>query len=168
MPPDDVFEALSATILYQDLCRNSLRDPAATEPIECIVPCLASAAALARLLPGCRVQIMPEHLIPKLAEPQKRGPKPSGTAMSEAERQRKGRAGTPCRYGARQGTREGIGLTCRTQFPCPIRGKPRDIAHSRACGSNGRGADHRRLRQRLAEEPPPPLKAMFPHLLDTP
>ena len=92
VPPDDVFEALSATILYQDLCRSSLRDPAATEPIECIVPCLASAAALARLLPGCRVQIMPEHLIPKLAEPQKRGPKPSGTAMSEAERQRKGRA----------------------------------------------------------------------------
>jgi hypothetical protein len=92
IPPDDVFEALSATILYQDLCRSSIRDPAAHERVECIVPCLPSAAALARLLPGCDVQIMPEELIPVLAEPAKRGPKPSGTAMSTAERQRKSRA----------------------------------------------------------------------------
>ena len=76
VPPDDVFEALSATILYQDLCRSSIRDPAATECVECVVPCLPSAAALARLLPGCRVKIMPEELIPVLAEPVKRGPRP--------------------------------------------------------------------------------------------
>jgi hypothetical protein len=91
VPPEDVFQALSATILYQDLYRSSMREPLADRHVECVVPCLPSAAALARLLPGCDVQIMPEHLIPQLAEPLKRGPKPTGRTP-DAERQRKSRA----------------------------------------------------------------------------
>ena len=91
VPPDDVFDALSCTILYQDLFRSSLRDPKATDRVESVVPCLPSTSALARLLPGADVQIMPEHLIPQLAELQKRGPKPTGRTP-DAERQRKSRA----------------------------------------------------------------------------
>ena len=55
------------------------------------MPCVPSASALAALLPGCAVEIMPEHLIPVLAEPAKRGPKPTGRTP-DAERQRKSRA----------------------------------------------------------------------------
>jgi hypothetical protein len=89
---EDVFEALSCTILYQDLLRSSMRVPTATAAVECVIPCLPSAAGLERVLTGCSVQQMPEHLVPQLAEPGRRGPKPSGTAMDPAERQRKSRA----------------------------------------------------------------------------
>jgi hypothetical protein len=90
-PPDDVFQALSATILYQDLFRSSLRDPKAGQPVESVMPCLPSATAVAQMLPGCRLEMMPEYLLPRLAEPQKRGPKPTGRTP-DAERQRRSRA----------------------------------------------------------------------------
>jgi DnaJ domain len=92
LPEEDVFEALSCTILYQDLLRSSLRVPTAKAPVECVIPCLPSAAGLERVLTGCAVHQMPVHLVPRLAEPGRRGPKPTGTAMDPAERQRKSRA----------------------------------------------------------------------------
>jgi hypothetical protein len=52
---------------------------------------------------------MPEHLLPTPAEPAKRGPKPSGTAMNKAERQRKSRAARRAAT-ARRGAHEGVGL----------------------------------------------------------
>lgn len=92
LPEADVFEALSCIILYQDLLRSSLRVPTAKAPVECVIPCLPSAAGLERVLTGCAVHQMPEHLVPQLAEPGRRGPKPTDTAMDPAERQRKRRA----------------------------------------------------------------------------
>jgi hypothetical protein len=108
VPPEDVFQALSATILYQDLCRGSMREPAATEHVECVVPCLPSTAALEHRLPGCDVQIMPEELIPVLAEPARRGPKPTGRTP-DAERARKSRAARRAeRERARERQRESV------------------------------------------------------------
>ena len=79
-------------VLYEDLLRSSLRDPIAKIAVECVVPCLPSAAGLERMLKGCEVRQMPEHLVPQVAEPSLRGPKPSGMAMELAQRQRKSRA----------------------------------------------------------------------------
>lgn len=86
-----VFDAMTATILYQDLLRSSLRVSADTGIVECVVPCLPSAKALADEFEGCKVEKMPADLIPELAGRQ-HGPAPSGSAMSDAERQRRHRA----------------------------------------------------------------------------
>ena len=88
---DSVFDAMTATILYQDLFRSNLRVPDGIAMVECIVPDLPSAMALAAELPGCTLVQMPEHAIPELAE-RRHGPAPSCHRMSDAERQRKSRA----------------------------------------------------------------------------
>lgn len=87
----EVFDALTVTILYQDLMRCNLRDPDGTAPVECVVPDLPAALALAAEFPGCRVEQMPEDMIPQLIE-RRHGPAATGLAMTDAERQRKRRA----------------------------------------------------------------------------
>jgi hypothetical protein len=86
----EVFNAMGATIAYQDLLRSNLRQADGTSTVECLVPDLPLALALAEELPGCTVEQMPERMIPEQAG--RRGPAPSGTAMSPAERKRKSRA----------------------------------------------------------------------------
>ena len=77
--------------LMQDLLRGNLRVPEGEEPIECLVPCLPSALALAAFFPGCAVERMPDHLIPQRAGQQKRGPKPSGMSQQEQAKERQRR-----------------------------------------------------------------------------
>ena len=86
----DLFDAIAVTIAYQDLFRCNLRQANGSSNVECIVPDLPLALALAEELPGCHVEQMPEQLIPVQAG--RRGPAPSGTAMSPAERKRRSRA----------------------------------------------------------------------------
>ena len=91
MDADAVFDAMTATILYQDLLRSNLRVTDGTDTVQCIVPDLPSALALAAELQGCTVEQLPDHLIPELAQ-RRHGPPASGTALSAAERQRRSRA----------------------------------------------------------------------------
>ena len=84
----EIFDAMAVTIAYQDLLRSNLRENGTT-PVECLVPDLPLALALAEEFPGCHVEQMPEHMIP--VPPGRRGPLPTGTAMSPAERQRRSR-----------------------------------------------------------------------------
>jgi hypothetical protein len=88
---EEIDQAHSWTILYQDLLRSAIRDEQGDE-VEVIVPCLPSAKALATEFDGCTIARMPDHLIPQRAGQQKRGPKPREHKMSDAERQRKSRA----------------------------------------------------------------------------
>jgi hypothetical protein len=77
--------------LMQDLLRGNLRVPEGEMPVECLVPCLPSALALAAFFPGCAVERMPDHLIPQRAGQQKRGPKPSGMSQQEQAKERQRR-----------------------------------------------------------------------------
>jgi DnaJ-like protein len=86
----EVFDAMAATIAYQDLLQCNLRQANATASVECLVPDLPLALALAEEFPGSIVEQMPERMIPVPAG--RRGPAPSGTAMSAAERKRRSRA----------------------------------------------------------------------------
>jgi hypothetical protein len=65
--------------------------PEGEMPVECLVPCLPSALALAAFFPGCAVERMPDHLIPQRAGQQKRGPKPSGMSQQEQAKERQRR-----------------------------------------------------------------------------
>ena len=71
--------------------RSNLRVQEAASAVECLVPCLPSAIALATEFEGCTVERMPDAFIPAVAGRQ-HGPSPSGAAMSDSERQRRRRA----------------------------------------------------------------------------
>ena len=93
LPEEDVFEALSCRLPVPRPATLQLTGSDSQNRSRVRCPMLArSAAGLERMLKGCEVRQMPEHLVPQVAEPSRRGPKPSGMAMEPAERQRKSRA----------------------------------------------------------------------------
>jgi len=91
LEPEAIFDALTVTILYQDLMRCNLRVPDGSGEVECVLPDGPAALALAAEFPGCRVEQMPADMIPQLIE-RRHGPASTGLAMTDAERQRKRRA----------------------------------------------------------------------------
>ena len=140
LAPEEVFDVLTITILYQDLMRSNLRDPDGTGPVECVVPDLPAAVALAAEFPGCRVEQMPADLIPALIE-RRHGPAPGERTMTNAERQRKYQASQRAKKAAAMTRGKGERITPETPHKVQTalhrndlrkwHGLPIDLEHTR-------------------------------------
>ena len=88
----EINRAFGFNVVYQDALRCSLRDRDARGPVTIVVPDRATAEDLAEDFPGCRVETLPDHLVPALAEKRRPGPQRSGSATSSTDRVRAKRA----------------------------------------------------------------------------
>ncbi len=88
----EIDRAFGFNIVYQDALRCSLRDRDARSPVTIVVPDRATAEDLAEDFPGCRVETLPDHLVPALAEKRRPGPQRSGHTTSSTDRVRAKRA----------------------------------------------------------------------------
>ena len=85
----EIDRALGFDLAYQDMARCNIRVVDSARPVDVTVLDQRTAVELADKFPGCRVTRYPEELIPcGLARSNKRGPAPSGAAMSSTQRAR--------------------------------------------------------------------------------
>jgi hypothetical protein len=88
---NEIVEIFGLQSLYQDFFRISPRDASVKRPQSGFVMDEHSAESLATIIPNVTVRQLPAAYIADPREPLKRGPKPTGNAVSGTERSRKSR-----------------------------------------------------------------------------
>jgi hypothetical protein len=90
---EEIDKALAFDVAYQDMTRCNIRISDGTHDVDVTVLDQRTALELAESFAGCRVLRYPDDLIPSgLPQSNRRGPAPSGSAMTSTQRSRAYRA----------------------------------------------------------------------------